>query len=92
MKSTLEEEIQLQQGEVNCDGKKLADSYIEHAWRENMDGKWIDLFWQKYASAVMTQIPSDDNKKKDLPLQRKLKKIEDISVAYDCNAVVCKST
>lgn len=92
LKSTLEEEIQLQQGEVNCDGKKLADSYIEHAWRENMDGKWIDLFWQKYASAVMTQIPSDDNKKRDLPLQRKLKKIEDISVAYDCNAVVCKST
>lgn len=31
LKSTLEEEIQLQQGEVNCDGKKLADSYIENS-------------------------------------------------------------
>lgn len=74
LKSTLEEEIQLQQGEVNCDGKKLADSYIEHAWRENMDGKWIDLFWQKYASAVMTQIPSDDNKKERLAAAKETEK------------------
>lgn len=74
LKSTLEEEIQLQQREVNCDGKKLADSYIEHAWRENMDGKWIDLFWQKYASAVMAQIPSDDNKKERLAAAKETEK------------------
>ena len=44
LKSTLEEEIQLQQSEMNDGGKTLADSNIEHAWRENMDGKWIDSF------------------------------------------------
>lgn len=74
LKSTLEEEIQLQQGEVNCDGEKLADSYIEHAWRENMDGKWIDLFWQKYASSVMAQVTSDDNKKERLAAAKETEK------------------
>lgn len=74
LKSTLEEEIQLQQGEINCDGKKLADSCIERAWRENMDGKWIDLFWQKYASAVVARIPSDDNKKERLAAAKETEK------------------
>ena len=74
LKSTLEEEIQLQQSEKNCDGKKLADSYIEHAWRENMDGKWIDLFWQKYASAVMAQNTSDDNKNERLAAAKETEK------------------
>ena len=74
LKSTLEEEIQLQQGEVNNDDKKLADSSIEHAWRENMDGKWIDLFWQKYASAVMSQDPSDANKEERLAAAKETEK------------------
>ena len=74
LKSTLEEEIQLQQSEKNCDGKKLADSYIEHAWRENMDGKWIDLFWQKYASGVMAQTTSDDNKDERLAAAKETEK------------------
>lgn len=74
LKSTLEEEIQLQQGEVNCDGKKLADSSVEHAWRENMDGKWIDLFWQRYASTVMAQPPGDDNNEKRLAAAKETEK------------------
>ena len=74
LKSTLEEEIQLQQGEVNSEGNQLADSSIEHAWRKNMDGKWIDLFWQMYASTVMEQLPSDDNKKERLAAAKKTEK------------------
>lgn len=74
LKSTLEEEIQLQQSEKNCDGKKLADSHIEHAWRENMDGKWIDLFWQKYASGVMAQTTSDENKDERLATAKETEK------------------
>lgn len=74
LKSTLEEEIQLQQSEMNDRGNTLADSKIEHAWRENMDGKWIDLFWQKYASAVMTQNTSDDNKNERLAAAKETEK------------------
>lgn len=74
LKSTLEEEIQMQQGEINCDGNKLADSFIERAWRENMDGKWIDLFWQKYASSVVAQPPSGDNKKERLASAKETEK------------------
>ena len=74
LKSTLEEEIQLQQSEMNDGGKTLADSNIEHAWRENMDGKWIDLFWQKYASAVMAQNTSDDNKNERLSAAKETEK------------------
>ena len=74
LKSTLEEEIQLQQGEVNSKDNPLADSSIEHEWRKNMDGKWIDLFWQMYASTVMAQAPSDDNKKERLAAAKKTEK------------------
>ena len=74
LRSTLEEEIQLQQSEMNDGGKTLADSNIEHAWRENMDGKWIDLFWQKYANAVMAQNTSDDNKNERLSAAKETEK------------------
>ena len=74
LKSTLEEEIQLQQGEINREGKALADSTIEHSWREHMDGRWIDLFWQKYASDVMAQAPSDENKKERLAAAKETEK------------------
>lgn len=74
LKSTLEEEIQLQQSEMNDRGNTLADSKIEHAWRENMDGKWIDLFWQKYASGVMAQTTSDDNKDERLAAAKETEK------------------
>ena len=53
LKSTLEEEIQIQQKEAT-NGKALANTGIERSWREHMDGKWIDLFWQKYAGKVMS--------------------------------------
>lgn len=53
LKSTLEEEIQIQQKETS-NGKALANTGIERSWREHMDGKWIDLFWQKYAGKVMS--------------------------------------
>lgn len=66
LKSTLEEEIQLQQNEMNENGELLADTSIEHDWREHVDGKWIDLFWQKYASSVMTKTLDDQNKKERL--------------------------
>lgn len=66
LKSTLEEEIQLQQNEMNENGELLADTSIEHDWREHVDGKWIDLFWQKYASSVMTKTLDDKNKKERL--------------------------
>lgn len=74
LKSTLEEEIQFQQGEVNREGKPLADSSIEHDWRTNMDGKWIDFFWQRYASAVMVEVPSKDNKQERLAAAEKTEK------------------
>lgn len=74
LKSTLEEEIQLQQDEVKSKDNPLADSSIEHEWRKNMDGKWIDLFWQMYASTVMAQTPSDDNKKERLAAAKKTEK------------------
>ena len=66
LKSTLEEEIQLQQNEMNENGELLADTSIEHDWREHVDGRWIDLFWQKYASSVMTKTLDDQNKKERL--------------------------
>ena len=66
LKSTLEEEIQLQQNEMNENGELLADTSIEHDWREHVDGKWIDLFWHKYASSVMTKTLDDQNKKERL--------------------------
>lgn len=62
IKSTIEEEIQLQQTEKDCNGKLLATLATEHAWREHMDGKWIDLFWQLYAKQTMSVPPTEDNK------------------------------
>lgn len=51
---------------MNENGELLADTSIEHDWREHVDGKWIDLFWQKYASSVMTKTLDDKNKKERL--------------------------
>ena len=41
LKSTLEEEIQLQ-------GNAVFDTDIETMWRTRIDGKWMDYFWQNY--------------------------------------------
>ncbi len=32
--------------------KLLADTSIEHDWREHVDGKWIDLFLAKNMQVV----------------------------------------
>lgn len=67
LKSTLEEEIQLQQKELTTDGSKpLADSSIEEDWRKYMDGKWIDLFWQKFGSPIIKDPINADNDKVQL--------------------------
>ena len=52
LKSTLEEELQIQQTEVNEQDVPLATEKDEEMWRTLMDGAWIDLFWQKYSSSV----------------------------------------
>lgn len=49
LKSTLEEELQIQQVETDEQGKSLATSEDEENWRTLMDGAWIDMFWHKYA-------------------------------------------
>ena len=49
LKSTLEEELQLQQREKDEDGCVLASRNDENNWRTFMDGAWIDFFWHKYA-------------------------------------------
>jgi len=55
LKSTLEEEIQQQQEEKNNQGEKLSNTEIETDWRKYMDGKWMDLFWQKYAKDILSK-------------------------------------
>lgn len=49
LKSTLEEELQIQQKERNEQDIPLASEQDEEMWRTLMDGAWIDLFWHKYA-------------------------------------------
>lgn len=49
LKSTLEEELQIQQKEKNEKGELLATPEEEKEWRTLMDGVWIDFFWHKYA-------------------------------------------
>lgn len=46
LKSTLEEEIQLQK----IDG---LETEIERDWRKDVDGKWIDYCWDKYTSEYL---------------------------------------
>lgn len=60
LKSSLEEEIQIQKK------KKILSEKTEENWRSLMDGKWIDFFWQKYASPVLNKkvISSDENDEK----------------------------
>ena len=49
LKSTLEEELQIQQAETDENDKPLATREDEQTWRKLMDDAWIDLFWHKYA-------------------------------------------
>ena len=60
LKSSLEEEIQIQKK------KKILSDKTEENWRSLMDGKWIDFFWQKYASPVLNKkvISNEENDEK----------------------------
>lgn len=55
LKSSLEEELQLQQKETNTNGEPLATMDDEKQWRTLMDGAWIDLFWHKYARMIIEE-------------------------------------
>ena len=74
LKSTLEEEIQIQQQEHDAKGNILADQNVEKGWRSLMDGIWIDLFWQHIASEVMSESISDDSQKKQLMAAKQTEK------------------
>ena len=63
LKSTLEEELQIQQAETDENDKPLATREDEQTWRKLMDDAWIDLFWRKYARKTIIeteQSTSDD--------------------------------
>lgn len=64
LKSTLEEELQIQQAETSEDGRPLATSKHEQTWRKLMDGVWIDFFWHKYARNIIieTGLSTDDDR------------------------------
>jgi len=53
MKSTLEEEIQIQQSEHDVNGKPMVSEEVEATWRTLMDGKWSDYFWHNYARKLI---------------------------------------
>lgn len=56
LKSTLEEELQVQrQEEIQNPVCHLANQEDEKDWRSQMDGKWIDMFWNKYAKGVFEE-------------------------------------
>lgn len=66
LKSTLEEELQIQQKETDEQGIHLASESDEEMWRTLMDGAWIDLFWHKYARQTIVDtasVNSEERKK-----------------------------
>ena len=58
LKSTLEEELQIQQKEVNKQRNVLASAEDEKNWRNLMDGAWIDFFWDKYSRETILNTES----------------------------------
>lgn len=65
MKSTLEEEIQIQQSESDECGNAMTTEAIEADWRTLMDGKWSDYFWHNYARRSIAEsqgLPKDERK------------------------------
>lgn len=60
LKSSLEEEIQIQKAEGHC------TTACESNWRSLIDGEWIDWFWNMYASDQIGEIttPEDEYKKR----------------------------
>lgn len=88
LKSTLEEELQMQrQEEIQNPVCHLANQKDEEEWRSQMDGKWIDMFWNKYAKDVVEEenrklkeneqsLFTDDKQKEDLIKQAKENKLK----------------
>lgn len=66
VKSTLEEEIQIQQSEKDSNGATMASIDDESNWRTLMDGKWSDYFWHNYARKTIAnskELPKEDRKR-----------------------------
>ncbi len=59
LKSSLEEEIQVQKSELRCDDN------IEQQWRAHIDGQWIDWFWNLYAVPRLSGITDDEKEYKE---------------------------
>ncbi len=78
LKSTLEEELQIQQKEIDEQGNKLASEEDEEMWRSLMDGAWIDLFWHKYARQMIdnTETIAPEERKKDRLQAAKLSELQ----------------
>jgi len=70
LKSTLEEELQLQQKEKDEKETFLATEKDEEMWRTLMDGAWIDLFWHKYARMTI------ENEKALSDVDRKIERLK----------------
>lgn len=69
VKSTLEEEIQIQESEYDGDEIPMASLDDESNWRTFMDGKWSDYFWHTYARRTIVdskELPKEDRKRKSL--------------------------
>ncbi len=78
LKSTLEEELQIQQKEEDEQGNQLASEDDEQRWRALMDGAWIDLFWHKYArqQVIETEDTAPEERKKDRLEAAKLSELQ----------------
>lgn len=78
LKSTLEEELQIQQKETNEHGTPLASPKDEEDWRILMDGAWIDLFWHKYTRQIIvnTESTEPEERKKDRLKAAKLSELQ----------------
>lgn len=78
LKSTLEEELQIQQKEKDEQNIPLASEEDEEMWRTLMDGAWIDLFWHKYARQAIldTESITPEDRKKDRLKAAKLSELQ----------------
>lgn len=78
VKSTLEEELQIQQKEKDEQNMALASAEDESTWRSHVDGEWIDLFWHKYARQIIAETEGDnpEQKKKDPIMAAKLSELQ----------------
>ena len=59
IKSTLEEEIQVQKKEGHC------TTETEALWRSLVDGEWIDWFWNQFASDKIGAITENEDEYKE---------------------------